>query len=501
MPQPATSPLAAGRLGASALFFFAVAAAAPTVVVGFVVPAAYAGDIRFVPLVFLAAGLILLLYSVGYGAMAGTAPNAGALYTFIARGLGRPIGVGAAWLALLSYHAIQIGLYGVAGMAAAPLLEGWFGVTADWWMVAGGCWFAVALCGLLRADLAGGLLAVIVLAEIAVILGFAAADVFEPAPGGITWNTLVPGDPAALDRPALGLLLVVATFAFVGFETTAAYAEEAARPRRSIPRATAVALLAMAVLYAAFAWATSVATGPDVVAARSAGRGTELIFDLAADRLAPWAVTLGRLLLLTGLLAAMISLHHTIARYLFALSRERVLFRLLRRTAGRVPLVASVTQSLVAIAALAGVYAAGWDPLTQTFRLLTTVGALGVLVLLFASSMAALLFLNRVPGDASTWQRFAAPAPASVLLGVLVYLAFANLPALLDVPSGHVLTYGVPGAFAVAVLFGISYAYVMKAVSPITYAGLGLGGSAVVVTPAVPKPREPGAHRPERIIR
>ena len=497
MPPPATSPLAAGRIGASALAFVALAAAAPFTVITTVIPAAYArGDLRFVPLTFLTAGLILLVFCVGYAAMARRSPNAGALYSFIARGLGRPVGIGAGWLALLSYNAIQIGLYGATGMAAAPLLQAWFGVTADWWMVAAACWLVVGLCGLLRVELTASLLAVVVLAEAAVLVGFGAANLLHPAPGGITWETLVPGSPAVVDRPVLGMLLVVAAFAFIGFETTAAYAEETTRPRRSIGRAAALVVLLLALLYAASAWATSVATGPDLVTAQSAGRGSELIFDLAAARLSPWAVTLGRVLLLTGLLAAMISLHHTIARYTHALARERVLIGRL----GRIK-VASAAQSLVAAAALGGAYAAGWDPLAQTFRWLTTGGALGVLLLLLATSLAALLFLNRAPDDENVWRRFVAPALTTVLLGALAYLAFAGLPVLLGVDPGHPLMFAVPGAFAVAMLFGVAYGYGLKAADPIAYAGIGLGGTAVVVTPAIPAPRQPGAHRPERVRR
>ena len=505
VPPPATYPLAAGRLGASALVFFALAAAAPFTVVTAVVPAAYAyakTDAIVVPAAFLLLGVILLLFSVGYSAMARRAPNAGALYSFIARGLSRPAGVGAAWLALLSYNTIQIGLYGAAGAAAAPLLDLWFGVSADWWMVAAGCWAVVALCGLLRVDIAGGLLAVVVLAEAAVITGFAAANLLEPGAGAITWRTVVPTGWAGIDRPALGLLLVAVAFAFVGFETTAAYGEEARRPRRSITRATFLAVGLLSLLYAASAWAMSIGAGPGRISALSAGRGSELVFDLAGERLAPWAVTLGRALVLTGLVIAMISLHSTVARYFFALGRERLLPAWLGRTTLRgVPVAGSLTQSLIAAAALGGVYAAGWDPLTQTFRLLTTAGALGVLLLLLATSLAALLFLNRAPNDETAWQRFVAPGLATVLLGALCYLAFVNLGELLGVPSGDPLLVFVPSAFVAAILFGVSYGSVLRAAGPIVYAGIGLGGTAVVVAPAIPKPREPGAHRPERIDR
>jgi len=108
-------------------------------------------------------------------------------------------------------------------------------------------------------------------------------DVLDPFGGRIAMPSFA---LAPSDRPALGLLLVAAALAFVGFETTAAYAEEArstrghlsdgARSRGPLRRS---------------AWAMQVAVGPSV-AATSAAHGPSLIFDLADARSAPWAVTL-----------------------------------------------------------------------------------------------------------------------------------------------------------------------------------------------------------------
>jgi amino acid transporter len=366
-------------------------------------------------------------------------------------------------------------------------------------MVAGGCWVLVTVCGLLRVELVGALLALIVLAEVAVITGFGAANLL--APSRLSFDTLTVTALPAADRPTLALLLVVAAFGFVGFETVAAYGEETVRPRRSITRAAYLSVLAAAVLYAFSAWAMSVAAGPAQIADEAAGRGGELIFDLIGARLAPWAVTLGRVLLLTGLVAGMISLHHTIARYCYALGREGVLPGRLGRTGARtsVPFHASVAQSVVAGLALAGLYLAGWDPFTQTYPWLTTAGALGVLVLLAATSLSALLFLNRSPNGEGPWRSFAAPALATILLGALTYLAFAHLPELLGVPSSSRLVTAIPAAYGAAVLFGLSYGWALRRLSPITYAGIGLGGTAVVVAPAVPSPRTAGRHRAEQL--
>jgi hypothetical protein len=57
---------------------------------------------------------------------------------------------------------------------------------------------------------------------------------------------------------------------------------------------------------------------------------------------------------------------------------------------------------------------------------------------------------------------------------------------------------------AAVFVLGVAYALVLRATRPAVYAGIGLGGRAVVVTPPavpVPRPRLPGAHRPERVKR
>jgi amino acid transporter len=511
-----TWTLATGRLGSLSLVLLALAATAPLTVVTAAVPAAHArGEAGFVAPAFVAVGLILLLFATGYAAMSGRGPHSGALYAFVARGLGRPVGIGSSWIALTAYQALQIGLYGAVGAAAAPLLAAWFGATAPWWIVAAVCWLAVAVCGTVRIDVVAGLLGLLVLVELAVIGGVAAASLLHPADGRITWAGLVPPDGPA-DRPALGLLLVVAAFAFVGFETTAAFGEEAIRPRRS-GRSTYAVVLLLGVLYAVASWAMSLAAGPQV-AALAAARGPELWFDLAGERFAPWAVTLGRILVLTGLLAALVSLHHVIARYAFALSREGLLPRPLGRARRRTyaPRAASLTQSTIAAAAIVTAAVLDPDPPTEMFRWLTVTGAVGVLLLLVATALATLIFLNRSPSGESVWVRFLAPGLATVGLGALAYLAFAHLPTLFGVPAGAPLVWIVPAGYGSVLLVGVGYGYGLRKLRPIRYAGIGLGGSAVVVTPSVPKsarprrdvprpdvpkPRTPGAHRPDRVQR
>ena len=59
--------------------------------------------------------------------------NAGAFYSYIARGLGKQFGLGAAALAVYSYNAIQIGVYGAFGYFASITAKDLIGIDLPWW--------------------------------------------------------------------------------------------------------------------------------------------------------------------------------------------------------------------------------------------------------------------------------------------------------------------------------------------------------------------------------
>ncbi|AEV81485.1 amino acid permease [Actinoplanes sp. SE50] len=503
--DPAPAHLAAGRLGAGSAAFFGVAAAAPIVTVVTVIPPVLAvGAGPLAALAVVAVAIVLLILGTPYATMIRRRPSAGAVYPQLARGLGRPVAVTGGWLALAGYHAIQFGLYAMLGQAAAPVLHSWFGLTAPWWAVTAAGWALVGWCGMLRIEFAAAVLAVLTVTEAAVLTGLAAANLLRPAGGRIETGTYLPGELSRVGRPLLGVLLVVAVLAFAGFESTAGYAEEARNRHRTAGRAARLAIGLLTVLLAGVTWSMIVTAGPRGVAGRAAARGPELLFALADERVAPWAVTLGRLALVAGLLAAIMAVHHAIARYLFALGREGVLPGVLADLSPRTgaPRAASLTQTLVAGAASTGAYLAGAETSARTARWLTVGGGLAILVLLLLTALAALLHLNREPATEGIWARFLAPLLSTVFLGVLVHLAVLDLPALV---GGGPAAGWVLGGLAVCLAIGIGHALVLRSVRPVVYAGIGLGGAALVVTPQtavqIPKQRDPGAHRPERVNR
>src|SRR5260221_11762280 len=88
-PGRMSRALAQDRLGVPAVLFFVLAGVAPLTVAAGVIPTAYqATGLTGIPAAFLVVAGILGLFAPGYVAVARALPNAGAVYSFVARGLG-----------------------------------------------------------------------------------------------------------------------------------------------------------------------------------------------------------------------------------------------------------------------------------------------------------------------------------------------------------------------------------------------------------------------------
>lgn len=468
-----STALARDRLGVAAVVFFVMSAAAPLTVVAGVVPTGLAvTGLTAISIAFLAMALVLAVFSVGYVAMARHIANAGAFYAYVARGIGRPFGVGASWVALAAYNSFQLASYGGFGAIAAPLFADWFGVELEWWIIALMAWALVAVLGVRDVAVNGKVLATLLVAEIVLVVIFSVADLFAPTFAASS----APLNPGSLVGTGAGALLVMAVTGFVGFEQSVVFSEESRDPRRTVPRATYIAIALIAVLYAFSAWAMISATGGQAVD-RAGAEGPELFFNLASHRLGSTALHLGHALFLTSLIAAMISFHNIIARYTFSLGREGVLPRAFGRTVPGTgaPKNGSLLQSAVGLIAIVVYAIAGWDPLVQLFFWGGTTGGIGVLLLITVTSIAVIGYFIRNPEGEDIWHRLGAPILGTLALLVTTYLALTNIAVLFGVEPGSTPTWVVPLAYAVLTVAGVIWALILRTTRPQTYQGIGLG--------------------------
>jgi len=164
---------------------------------------------------------------------------------------------------------------------------------------------------------------------------------------------------------------------------------------------------------------------------------------------------------------------------------------------------ASLLQSFIGIAVIVTYAIAGWDPLVQLFFWGGTSGALGVLFLIAATSIAVIAFFARNPSGEPLWHRLIAPVIATIALAIVLVLALDNFATLLGVKPDHVLAWAIPVAYLVATMLGIGWGLILKARRPDVYRGIGLGAKSATVTvgPSGGIPERdsagvrPGAHR------
>jgi amino acid transporter len=483
-PGTVSRALARDRLGIPAVLFFVLAGVAPLTVAAGVIPTAYATTgLTGIPAAFVVVAVILGIFSAGYVAMARRITNAGAFYAFVSRGLGRAAGVAAALVALVAYSCLQVGLYGALGPSAASEAAAYLHVRAPWWEWALGAWAVITVLGLLRVDITGWVLGVLLSAEILVILAETVSGLAHPAGGHLSVATLSPMALTSAGLGTFGVLAVVAVLGFVGFEQAPVLAEEVRNARRTVPFATYTALGMIAAVYASASLAMAVHSGSGHVVAAARAQGPGLLFGLGGGVL-PQAA---QLLFLTSLFAAALAFHNVVWRYIYALGRESVLPPALGRTgANNIPKAASLVQSATGLAVITVYALAGWDPLTRLFFWLGTTGGFGIVVLLALTAVAVIAFFARGPHTETAWRRRYAPALAAVLLTGIVVLALLDYPVLLGVPPGDPAAWMLPATYAVAAVTGLGWGLTLRLRRPQTYAAIGLGAHAVTgqLTPA-----------------
>jgi amino acid transporter len=482
-PSVVSQALARDRLGVPSVIMFALTAAAPLMVVGALVSTGWGvvGTTGF-PLAFVIIAIILALFSFGYVAMSRHITNAGAFYSYIAQGLGRPLGVGGALVALIAYNLLQVGLYGAFGFFLSQILADKAGWNVQWWVCALALWLFIAVLGLLRVDVNSKVLMVLLGAELIAVTIFDIVFLSNPAGGSVslepwTWGALT---------GAAGPAFAVAITAFVGFEAAPVFAEEARSKNRTVAMATFLGLGVMLLSYALTSWAAAASIGVDttVKAAQDTLATGGPFFPTLVEKGGAWAGDVGIVLLVTSIAAAALSYHNTTARYAFALGRERVLPAFFGRTRARsgAPASGSIFQTVIGLVVIVLFAVQGWDPMVNLFFWLGTSGGVGVLLLVTATSLSVIFYFARDARGEGAWARLIAPILATVALGYVMWQVFDNFGLLLGIPpdAPNAASWAFPVAYGVAAVAGIVWALILRGLNRRDYEAIGLGARANV---------------------
>ena len=434
MAKGSNKSLSKGRLGVVGIVFFVVAASAPLVGMTGAVPVAMLlGNGAATPGAYLAVGLTLLVFSVGYAAMSSKVTNAGAFFAFVGKGLGPKAGVASAYASIIGYVTIQLAIYGFFGLVISLTAAG-FGLSLPWWAWALISWVVVTLLSLLSVDIGAKVLGVLLSVELLALIITALAILGNGGPEPIDFNASF--NPALVFAGGFagtaGIALAFAFASFIGFEATAIYGEESKNPKRDVPRATYWAIGIISGLFALVSFAMVVGMGStqliDQVIERSTGLAdpAAVLFSLAAEYVSPELVLVMAILVITSLFAGLLAFQNAAARYFFAMGRGGVMPSMLGETnkAGA-PQNGALLTSIIAGAVIVFFAARGLDPFLNLFSWMSGIAVIAVVAVEVLVSIAVIAYFNKA-GGGTLWNSKIAPAASVVLMLAGLYLLMSR---------------------------------------------------------------------------
>src|SRR3979411_1594167 len=448
------------------------------------------------PAAFLFATIILTIFSVGYVAMSRKVTTAGGFYSYISHGLGRELGLGTGFAAVVAYSVFEASLAGgfayflqlkLAQIGQSTGLN-WLGQIQWPWLAL----FMVVVISLITyfdIRISARVLGVLLVGEILFLLIF---DVFMIARGATTstafaldainpvkaFQGFAANGTLAAGLPAIGLFF--AFWSWVGFEMAPNSGGESKDPKRIVPRAMYISVVGLGLFYIITSWAPF-AGYANVGAAIAQSQGDPAHYYLGPAR---QFIGLGvdqalSILIITGSFACGMAFHNTAARYFYSLGREKVLPAALGPTAPRhkSPHIASITQSVIAavIVILFAIFAGRDNPTQQAYvDLYGLMAIMGVIVILAVQALVSVAilryFLQHHGSEVHWWSTVLAPIISFVGQAFVLYLLFTNI----DFVSGGLGFARWLGPIDLAVIaIGIGLAFYLKSNQPEKYQTLG----------------------------
>ncbi|WP_370086788.1 APC family permease [Streptacidiphilus sp. MAP12-16] len=459
--------------------FTVLATAAPiTAMTGNVPIAIGSGNGVGTPAGFIFATVVLVIFTIGYSAMARHITATGAFYGFITRGLGRVAGLASGLIATLAYIVFESSLIGIFASFFKNDVETFGGPHLSWIVYAVAGIAIIAGLGYFDIEVSGKVLGVFLVSEVLILLLMGGAVLFQGGgPDGLVVGSLNPAKGfTAVAGGSVAIGIFFAFWSWVGFETTAVYGEESRNPTRIIPRATLVVVIALGVLYTFVSWMTIAGNGVHnsiSIAQGSTGNPFDLFFGITQKFVGTWAKDVYMVLAVTGSFACALAFHNSASRYLYALGREG-LFKAVAPLGSthekhKSPHISSLLQSAITLAITLYFYffqapskAAPDVPYYYEFGLLAIMGTMAILIVQVICSISVIWYFHvgkRHPETRSWWRTFLAPLVGAAGMGYVVYLLFANLSfaagAASDSPVYKIIPYLVIGVGVVGALVAL----------------------------------------------
>jgi amino acid transporter len=434
-----------GTIGTFGIVFFVLAAAAPMAgMTGVLPPAVALGDGAGAAGAYVVVGLVLLVFAVGYAAMSAHMTHVGAFMAYVGRGLGTPWGVASSYVSSVAYNAVQLCVYGYFGAVFGAQVKDT--IDLPWWFWALVVVAIVQGLAVLRVDVGARLLGVLLSVELATLVLTGLAVMVKGGPEGFDLGASF--SPSSIFSGAPGIALAFAFASFIGFEATAIYGEESKDPKRTVPRATYLAVGVITAVFALTSFGVITGIGASKVSDQALALTTvdgaplanpaEMLFSVARTYVGDWLATLMSWLLISSLFAAILAFHNAAARYFYAMGRVGLLPGALGRTSRtlRTPVNASITQSVLAVVVILFFAVRGLDPVLNLFYWGSGLAVIAINLVQALVCLAIIKFFRDTRLDTNPWRTLVAPALGFVGMVVGEYLLMSRFGLLTGTVSG-----------------------------------------------------------------
>jgi len=380
------------------------------------------------PLVVLVAAVAIALLGNTLSQFSRAIPSTGGFITFIGKTFGGTSAVTTALVAGVGYIIAISSVLVISGGFLSIMLQFYFNVSIPW-IIFSAVFTAGAMFMMFRGVAVSTKLAGFFFAfELTVLLVVAIAVLIKN--GGHLSG--VPFQPSHVLHgfSGLGLAFPLAIYLFIGWENSAALAEETTNPRRNVPRAVFLSIALMAATYLLVAYATVSGFHYNAVALAA----PLIPFIAVAHSVAAPLAFIAYLAGLTSTLGVLIAAVNSQCRLIFNAGREGLLPRWL----GYVhPVRRTPVNAIIAFVGIASALTLGWalghwiggssgslDALTFFFES-SSMGTILILFVYLASNVALPFFYRKYrPAEFNIIKHVVLPALGVVAIAIPIYYLF-----------------------------------------------------------------------------
>jgi amino acid transporter len=391
------------------------------------------------PLTIIVAGIAIALLGNTLSQFSRAHPSTGGFISYVGKTFGGTSAVTTALLCGAGYIIAISSVLAICGGYLSIVLQYYFNVDIPWVyfsviFTAGAIFMmvrGVAVSTKLAGFFFGFEMLVLIVVSVAALIkngGHLSAVPFEPSHITNGFSGLAAGFPLAV-------------YLFIGWENSAALAEETSNPRRNVPRAVFLSIALMVVGYVLYSYATATGFKYNVTALGSAA----IPFINVSHDVASWLAFFAYIAGITSTLGVLISAVNSQARLIFNAGREGLLPRWLGRVHPTRRTPVNAIFAFIAIATLiilvwallhltGGAKQSGQMSALNFFVDSSTMGTILLLVVYFLSNLALPFYYRRYrPQEFSVLKHLVLPVLGMIAVGVPVYyLVKPGQPSPLD---------------------------------------------------------------------